>query len=350
MNLHLMSPIGNTGYGYVGLNLLTELSKNHDVGLSAIGHPNPDSPEQISAIQQAMNNTSMIPNDSPALKIWHQFDLLVRPGKGKYFAFPFFEVDSFNDNEKYHLNSVDEIIVSCSWAKKIIENQDIEKPVHIVPMGVDLKTFDYKSNQPNEKYVFFTIGKWEKRKAHDTILHCFNQAFTTDDNVELWMVTSNPFLNQEEEKQWLNIIDKSPLRDKIKPFPRLPNHQAIAQILSYASCGVYISRGEGWNMELLESMAMNKPVIASNYSAHTEYCTEENSFLVDMPDVEPAIDNKWFFGTSNWGKIGSDQIEQTISHMKYCYENNIRENPAGLKTAESLSWKNSAHQLLGCMS
>lgn len=350
MNMHLMSPLGGTGYGYVALNILQELSQNHNIGISLIGQPNVENEEQAKIVQQAIETVHHLSDDAPSLKIWHQFDLLVRPGKGKYFAFPFFEIDEFNDKEKYHLNTADEIIVSCAWAKKIIENAKIDRPVHIVPMGVDSKIFNPNSNQPHDKYVFMTIGKWEKRKAHDTIIHCFNQAFSQEHEVELWMVTENPFLKPEEKQQWVSLVEQSPLRDKIKLFPRLPSHESVAQVMSYADCGIYISRGEGWNLELLETMAMNKPVIASNYSAHTEYCTPENSFLVDMPETELALDNKWFFGTSNWGKIGSDQIDQTIAYMRKCFEEHIIDNPAGLETAQKLSWKNSCHQLIGCMS
>lgn len=351
MNMHLMAPIGGTGYGYVGLNILKELDSNHDIGLSLIGHPNVENQDQAKFVQRAMETTHLIPADSPALKIWHQFDLLVRPGsKGKYFAFPFFEIDIFNEKEKYHLNTADEIIVSCSWASQILEDNGINKTTHVVPMGVDTTIFNPSGNQPHDKYVFITIGKWEKRKAHDTIIHCFNQAFDADAEVELWMVTDNAFLNDEEKQQWIQLVEESPLREKIKVFPRLPNHEGVAQVLSYADCGIYISRGEGWNLELLETMAMNKPVIASNYSAHTEYCTPDNSFLVDMPEKELAIDNKWFFGNSSWGKIGDDQIEQTISYMRKCYAERITQNPEGLKTAQNLSWKNSCHQLIGCMS
>lgn len=351
MNMHLMTPLGVTGYGYVGLNILETLSENHDVALSPIGPAQVESPKQAEVVNSAVESCHLIPSDSPALKIWHQFDLLVRPGKGKYFALPFFEVDQFNDREKFHLNFVDEIIVSCSWAKNVIENAGIDKPIHIVPMGVNHEIFNPINVQPVDNgYIFLTIGKWEKRKAHDTIIHCFNKAFSQSDNVQLWLATSNPFLTPEEEKFWLDIVDQSPLRDKIKVFPRLPNHQAIAELIGYSHCGIYISRGEGWNMELLESMSMGKPVIASNYSAHTQYCTEENSFLVDMPETELAVDNKFFFGQSNWGKIADNQIEQTIQHMRHCFDNKIITNPAGIETAKNLSWKNCCHQLLGCMS
>lgn len=351
MNMHLMTPLGVTGYGYVGLNILQTLSEIHNIGLTPIGPAQPDSAEQVKIINNAMESINLIPYDSPTLKIWHQFDLLTRPGRGKYFALPFFEVDTFNDKEKFHLNFVDEIIVSCSWAKKVIQNAGIDKPIHIVPMGVDDTIFTPANVQPtDDKYVFLTVGKWEKRKAHDTIIHCFNQAFSQSDNAELWLATSNPFLTPDEEKFWLNIVDQSPLRDKIRVFPRLPNHQAVAELIGYSHCGIYISRGEGWNMELLESMSMGKPVIASNCAAHTQYCTEDNSFLVDMPDTELAVDNKFFFGQSNWGKIGKDQIDQTIAHMRHCFDNKITTNTSGIETAKNMSWKNCCHQLLGCMS
>jgi len=349
MNLHLMAPIGFTGYGYASYNLLASLVKENNVGLSIIGQPNPENKEQAELINGATSLTNLIPYDAPCLKIWHQFDLLTRAGSGKYFAFPFFEVDKFNQRELYHLNFADEIIVSCDWAKQILKENDIKKPINIVHMGVDTTIFDHTQQNKTDNYVFMTIGKWEKRKAHDTIIECFGKAFTATDNVELWLATNNPFLNKEEEHQWLNLVEQSPLRNKIKVFPRMQTHSHLAELMSYSNCGIYISRGEGWNLELLETMAMNKPVIASNYSAHTEYCNADNSFLVDIDDKELAIDNKWFFGTSQWAKIGQNQIDQTVEHMKYCYTNNVKTNEKGLETAKKLNWQNSANQITKAM-
>ena len=74
------------------------------------------------------------------------------------------------------------------------------------------------------------------------------------------MATANPFLNQEETAKWTNLVEASPLKDKIRLFPRFPTHEKIAELMSYSDCGLYPSRGEGWNLELLEHMAMDKPV------------------------------------------------------------------------------------------
>lgn len=350
--LNIMCPIGYTGYGYVGLNILRALYKNNhknNIGLYPIGQPHVDNENDASFIQHYMNHFLSLPYDTACLKIWHQFDLINRLGRGKYIAMPFFEVDILPKKDIVNLNFPDQIIVSCEWARNILIKNQIVQDISVIPLGVDTTIFDSALNQEvsnRDKYIFCTIGKWEKRKAHDIIIECFDKAFSATDNVELWMLTHNSFLTPDEEQIWLNRVNNAKLKNKIKLFPRVKSQNDIAKIISYSDCGIYISRGEGWNMELLETMAMNKPVIASNYSAHTEYCTDDNSYLVKITDTEPALDNKWFFGEANWAKIGTIEMDQTIEHMRYVYSNNIRSNTAGLATAQKLSWDQTINKIL----
>jgi len=137
---------------------------------------------------------------------------------------------------------------------------------------------------------------------------------------------------------------------RVKLFNGVDSQQDIANLISRSSCGLYPSRAEGWNLELLESMAMNKPVIATNYSAHTEFCTKDNSFLVDISETEKAYDGKAFYGQGNWAKIGEKEKDQIIDYMRHVVKNDIRSNNNGIKTAKTFSWSNSADQLLRCIS
>jgi glycosyltransferase involved in cell wall biosynthesis len=349
MNMQFMCPIGYTGYGYASFNILKALYNQGitNIGLTPIGNLNVDNRQDLEFLREYIDNQFKIPYNSTTIKIWHQFDLLTRPGNGKYLAFPFFEIDILPDKDVFNLKFPDEIIVSSSWAKDILQKHNINQKIHTVPLGVDTSIFKPVPEQMNtDNYVFCTIGKWEKRKSHDVIIDCFNKAFDINDKVELWMVTHNPFLNDSQENEWLSLVQRSKLSSKIKIFPRLANHSEVASIISYSNCGLYISRGEGWNMELLETMAMNKPVIATNYSAHTEYCTNQNSILIDIDETEPAIDNKWFFGTANWAKIGQSQIDNIIEQMRNVYKNKIVENKFGLETAQRLTWQNTAEKIV----
>jgi glycosyltransferase involved in cell wall biosynthesis len=113
--------------------------------------------------------------------------------------------------------------------------------------------------------------------------------------------------------------------------------------MSYADCGIFPSRAEGWNNEAIEMMAMDKPIIITNYSAHTQFCNKDNAYLVDIDTTVPANDGIWFNGSGNWASIEEKQIDQFIEHMRYVYKNNIRDNSYGLKTANNLSWHNTAN-------
>ena len=353
MNINLYCPLGGTGYGIAGLNIYKALYKTpNKISLFAMNSIGQEYEDDISALNEGILNQQSFDPDAPCVKIWHQFDLANRIGRGKYFAFPFFEINEFNTREKHHLNSCDEIIVSSSWAKKIINDNDVNKTTHIVPLGVDRNIFNneyFTNNSIEDKYIFITVGKWEKRKSHDIIIELFNKAFEPKDNVELWMITHNPFLNKELEQQWHDMVLGSKMRQHIKMFPRIKTQKELAHIMSYASCGIYPARAEGWNLDLLETMSLNKPVITTNYSAHTEFCNKNNSYLIDIDDLEDAYDGLWFNGFGQWAKIGESQKEQIVHYMRYVYEKNIRTNPDGVETAKKFSWENSAEKLLECI-
>lgn len=341
-SLNICCPINSTGYGITSLNIVKELSKNLHASLFPIGHNIDVNGEQDKKlIQQLINNNTLFEYNAPCLKIWHQHDLSLKIGNGHYYVFPFFEVDKLNTREQHCLNYSDYIFVASNWAKKVLIDNGITKPIIVAPLGVDLSIFKdpIKIKLEKENYIFFHIGKWEHRKSQDFLLQAFDKAFDKNDKVELWLLPHNPFLNDQENKYWLNLVDSCKLKDKIKIFNRLPTQYQLAEFIWYGDCGVFLSRAEGWNNEVIESMALNKPIITTNYSAHTEYCNIDNSYLVEITETEPAKDNKWFFGEGNWAKLGPNQLEQAIHYMKYVYTNRVETNPIGLATAQKYSWK-----------
>jgi len=341
--ININCPINSTGYGITSFNIVKHLLKipQIDISLFPIGSSiEVNSKEDGELIKVAMNNSEDYKYDAPCLKIWHQFDLASRVGQGHYYVFPFFEIDTLTNKEKHHLNGCDYIFVASEWGKKILQQNNIVKPIYVAPLGVD-NTIFYEPNKikvEQNNYVFFHIGKWEHRKSHDILLQAFDRAFDIDDNVELRLVPYNPFLNEQENNYWLKLVDSCKLKDKIKLFNKLPTQYNLAEFIFYGDCGVFISRAEGWNNEIIECMSMNKPVIVTDYSAHTEYCTKDNSYLVKVDAVEPANDGKWFKGFGNWAKLGESQIEQTVEYMRYVYNNRIESNSQGLLTAQEYSW------------
>ena len=341
--INLMCPLGYTGYGITSLNILHNLDNKCEVSLFPIGNQPSglNSEYDLSVIKKCIHNAKDFDYNASTLKIWHQHDLASRVGKGTYYSFPFFELDTLSKPEIHQINSCDNVFTATNWSKEILIQNGVKIPIIVCPLGVDRSIFSPRE-KTNNKYIFFHIGKWEKRKSQDILLKCFEQAFNADDNVELWLSPHNPFLNETETRFWLNLVNDNELSDKIKVFNRFPTQYDLATMISQADCGVFISRAEGWNNEILEAMSMNKPCIVTNYSAHTHYCDQNNSFLVDIDDDELANDNKWFFGQGQWAKIGQNQIENIVEHMRYVYNNDIRSNPNGIDTSNKYSWNNTA--------
>lgn len=348
--INLLCPINNTtGYGITSTNTWKELRKLTEVCIFPIGgvqlETNLDHPAAQEDIDRSMEGKS---KDAPCLKIWHMHDLFSRVGSGTYGAFPFFEVDKLKPIEISCLGHTDVVFTASDWSKQVlIDNGIAESKIKVVPLAVDHNTFNPEiyfntTTTKNNKYIFINIGKWEVRKGHDVLVHAFNEAFNEDDNVELWMVNHNPFLQEAQIAQWRDLYTNSKLGSKIKHFDRFNTHNELAECISQADCGIFPARAEGWNNEIPEVMAMNKPIITTNYSAHTAYCNDKNSYLIDIDELEPAVDGIWFDGLGKWAKLGYKQIEQMIEHMRYVYKNDIRDNINGRDTAKALTWANTA--------
>lgn len=352
--ININCPIGKTGYGITSLNIIKQLHLlGADISLFPIGtNMELNGEEEKPIIQKMLSGVDTFDEDAPCLKIWHQHDLASRIGSGDYFSYPFFELDTLNSRERHHINTCDHIFASCLWAKNVLLNNNISIPITIAPLGVDTNIFKIpnKIKLDTGSYVFGHVGKWEKRKSQDFLLKAFELAFEPNDKVELWLLPHNMFLNKDEENKWLDLVRNNRLKDKIKIYNRLPTQYQLADFIYNIDCGVFLSRAEGWNNEILEFMAMNKPIIATNYSAHTEYCTENNSYLVHVEDQEIAEDGKWFFGNGKWAKLGDNELAQTVDYMRYLYKNSIISNPHGIDAAKKYSWKNTAQIILSTIS
>jgi hypothetical protein len=108
-------------------------------------------------------------------------------------------------------------------------------------------------------------------------------------------------------------------------------------------------------------------VIATNYSAHTEFLTEENAWLLPIYGVEPAYDRvpwmpsgKWFQGQGNWSCFMDDPLAgcgtmtNMVNHMRLIHDRKqsgqLELNYAGIKTAEKFTWENTAQRIVGLLS
>lgn len=344
MNLSINCPINNLGYGCAGINITTSLAKKGvNVSLFPIGNPEAH-PRHHSILKQCIENSQEFDPNAPCIKIWHQNDLAMFVGKGRHIGFPIFELDNFTKLEKHHLKSCDHLYVCSHWAQNIIREK-VGVDASVIPLGVDNTIFQPKLSK-RKPTVFLNMGKWEKRKGHDILIQAFNKVFSNVDNVELWMMCNNPFLTETQQKQWEDLYRG----EKVRILPKVETDTQVAEIMQQADCGVFPSRAEGWNLEISEILSCGKQVITTNYSGHTEYCTHENSHLINIRNKCFAYDGIWFHNQGHWADFDGLAMEQLMEYMWKVHQDkqsgNLILNQGGVETSNRFSWDNTAQTII----
>lgn len=349
MQINLMSPINNLGYGIVGTNVAHELTLLcHDISLFPLNKDIDAHQIYYTALNLSMQNTPKFNADAPTIKIWHQWDMATFVGRGPHIGFTFFELDSLTPYEVHQLNSCTHLFVASQWAKSVCIKSGVTIPIFIVPLGVNRDIFSALYTPPkSQNTIFGCFGKFEMRKGQDILAEAWNALDV--DNVELWLCCDNPHISVEENDKWKSLFKKP----GVKFLPRFKSQDELANIMSRIDCGVFASRGEGWNLEVLELMSFGIPSIVGNHTAHTEFCNTDNSYLIEPTGYVPAFDGVWFkpggmTNQGNWAELNPMDITNAMRNI-------ARSSPkekkmACLNTAEKYTWKNTAQQIISYLS
>jgi glycosyltransferase involved in cell wall biosynthesis len=354
-SINLTAPINGLGYGVVGLNALVGLDAiGCSPALWVLGQPEAF-PEHRECLAKAIRRTGEYDRLAPSVRIWQQFELAQHVGKGCHAAVTYFERDLLYPNEVHHLQCQDVVIASSPWMNEVlVENGIPAERIRLAYPGIDRRIFRPAPPSPPGPTRFLAVGKWEVRKGHDVLVQAFHRAFRDDDKVELVLLTANPFLTPEEDREWRELYTKSPLGHKVRILGRLLSQRDVALVMTDADCGVFLSRAEGWNLDLAEMLAMGRHCIATNFSAHAAFANEANCRLVEINSLEPAYDGRWFFGHGNWAELGERQILEAAEHMRSIHElkqaGRLGTNEAGVASLKELTWENFARQIVEAVS
>jgi glycosyltransferase involved in cell wall biosynthesis len=361
MNLNLITSLDPIGYGYVGRFILKELTTaGVQVALFPLSYNLSVSDDPLNPVRLGLANAAQYDPAAPSVRIAQARTQAEHVGRGKHVAFPIFELDRLDAAEIHHLNQMDAVLVCSQWAAGVVASSGVSVPIIVAPLGVDRSIFHESiaegqgptRDQPAEPgpTIFVNNGKWEWRKGHDFLLQAFCNAFTASDNITLKLLSRSYILSDEGNDSWARVFLGSSIGTRVQLVPRLASQRDVAALLADCDCGVFPSRAEGWNLGLLECMSMGLTVIATNYSAHTEFVEPANCRLVQIDETEPPPAGDVLWGTGNWGKLGGSQMEQMVYHLREVHrlkqEGSLRRNDAGIATAKKFTWRRTAEAVL----
>lgn len=257
------------------------------------------------------------------------------------------------------INRMDLTITSSDFAKDVfqacayeqVDNNTkqkvgelkVEKPIEVLLEGVNLnkyyqtkdvhKTVDEQLGEIPEKFCFLFVGHWLKgdlgadRKNVGMLIKTFLESFKNKAK------HNQPALVLKTSGVDYSPVDKEALLDKIRHIyntvtgQNLPNvyllhgdlkDEEMNSLYNHPKVKAHITftRGEGFGRPLAEAALSQKPVIATNYSAHTEFLKEAILLPGAMENVHPsAAWDKVILQESQWFTVDYGYASGVMKHI-----------------------------------
>lgn len=239
------------------------------------------------------------------------------------------ELDNFPTDFQNYIDMLDEIWVPSNFCVNAISKVST-KPVLRFMHSIAIPEINYTREDfslPKNKLIYLTIFDYHStvaRKNPYATINAFKQAF--GDNSEQAILVIKTSLGEDfpEIKKELRDFVKSDtsilIIEEVLPREKLYGLMQVAD--------VYISlhRSEGFGLTMAEAMALKKPVIATDFSANTEFMSSEDSFLIPYTLI-PTANNYLYPGLGNtWADA---DVETASSIMKQLAENPELRNKIG---------------------
>lgn len=163
--------------------------------------------------------------------------------------------------DRFIYNKLDEIVCITEGVKNnLVKHLGNKKNIEVINNGIDIKKFSCKINK-NERFDFFTkddfrliqVSSFRIQKDHATLIRSLK---LLPERVKLLLVGDGILI--EENKR---LVIELALQDRVF---FLGNRYDIAELINYCDVAILSSQWEGFGLAIVEGMAANKPVIASD--------------------------------------------------------------------------------------
>lgn len=229
---------------------------------------------------------------------------------------------------------LDEIWVASRYSQETFASF-APVPVTQIPLAVNMpvsaltKSEARKEfNLPEDRFIFFfsySQSSTVARKNPFGFIEAFLRAFQKPNSGPLLVlkvhhsgyVTSQKL--QEDLKAAINAVGGVMMGENLSRLQ-------MNNLLNLCDCYVSLHRSEGFGLGMIEAMSLGKPVIATAYSANTDYMTDDNSFKVRYKLREiTEEDHQYQAEYRSLYELGQMWAEPDLDHaaelMKTVYQN-----------------------------
>ena len=220
------------------------------------------------------------------------------------------------------LNKNDAIIVPSKFNYKVFSHTKIQKPLYYIPHCLDMEVYnrDVLPLYEYDKYTFLFMGIFRERKGYKQLIEAWLKEFESGDNVQLIIKTDRIEKAQdyvEKVKKQIGINKGfAPILFENKVFDEID----LPKYLKSVDCLVSPTMGEGFNLPGLQCMALDIPVIVTNFSGCQDYANDKTATLLEPNGFvfRNNMDNIPQFKNKKWAFLEVNKIQKA---MRYIFNN-----------------------------
>ena len=208
---------------------------------------------------------------------------------------------------------------------ELIDNWKCETPVEVVPYPVKKIEVnkDFKLDL-STKFNFVTMAQWGPRKNIEALVKWFLDEFHDDEDVGLIVKTSeknNSSIDRENVFNRLkDFVEKNYPEKKCKLYVLhgYLTESEVKALFAHKKVKAYCTttHGEGWGLPMFEAAIEGLPVIASEWSAYTDFLTMPVKNRGKTKDKFMALKTDFVLGDVQPHAVWQGVIEEG---SKWCY-------------------------------
>ena len=244
---------------------------------------------------------------------------------------------------------IEYIFVPSEHTKKALYNTEgcipeISSKVRVIPHGVNLDLF-YPKDKP-ETFTFICnkgFRHLEDRGGIQYALQAYLEEFTNKDNVN-FILKINPAYGIPNIQQLINEIKPKDRTDFASIQLNTDNipYDKLVELYNKAHALVAPTRAEAFNIPGIEAMACGLPVITTNFGGQTDYCNEDNSWIIDGEMTEVTWELQ--YEGIKWLTPSITELKQSMRHAYGFRKDDLFKNKSNkaLETAKEFTWDKTA--------
>ena len=199
---------------------------------------------------------------------------------GKYnIGYWAWELPEFPDVWTPYARYYDEIWTPSNFVREAI-GMKLRQPVHTMPHAIAFERprGDFRSRYglPERRFLFlfvYDLNSYSERKNPRAVLAAWRRAFGEGGDTGLVIKVQNKEGNEDDWNRLSDEVESIPgavlLSETLK-------RSEVYELQSACDCFVSLHRSEGFGLSLAECMYLGKPVIATDWSATTEFVNAGN--------------------------------------------------------------------------